>query len=122
MPGTDAPVFLYGTLLDAGTFRRRAGTRKPLRAAVGAVLAGFRRVALRGTPYPTLLRGQGEVRGILLRLPPGPFARLSAYEGASYRLVPVRVRTPRGPRAARAWAAAPWRADPASDWSPRAGM
>ncbi|MGG5809962.1 gamma-glutamylcyclotransferase family protein [Falsiroseomonas sp. CW058] len=109
-------VFLYGTLLDPRVFRRMAGALRPLRGALPARLPGHCRVALRGTPYPTLLRGAGEVGGLLVTLPPAPFARLAAYEGASYRLVPVRVLTARGPRRARAWAAAPWRADPAQGW------
>ena len=68
-------------------------------------------MVLRGTPYPTLRRGDGVVDGLLLpRLPPAALARLSAYEGASYALVRVRVTTPRGPRLGRAWIAAPWRA------------
>uniref|UniRef100_UPI0022EB5E15 gamma-glutamylcyclotransferase family protein n=1 Tax=Falsiroseomonas oryzae TaxID=2766473 RepID=UPI0022EB5E15 len=60
-----APVFLYGTLLDPRVFARFAG-RAPLRCALAAVLPGHRRVTLRGTPYPTLLRGAGEVHGLLL--------------------------------------------------------
>jgi hypothetical protein len=108
------PVFVYGTLLDPAIFRRFAG-RAPLRRALPARLIGWRRVLLRGTPYPTLVRGgkgaAGEVGGLLLpRLAPPSFARLAAYEGASYALVPVRVATPRGPRRARAWVAARWRA------------
>jgi hypothetical protein len=68
-------------------------------------------VVLRGTPYPTLRRGDGVVDGLLLpRLAPGAFARLAAYEGASYALAPVRVATSRGPRRGRAWIAARWRA------------
>jgi hypothetical protein len=68
-------------------------------------------VVLRGTPYPTLRRGDGAVEGLLLpRLAPAALARLAAYEGASYALVPVRVATPRGLRRGRAWIAARWRA------------
>ncbi len=66
---------------------------------------------LRGTPYPTLLRGEGVVEGLLLpRLAPAALARLAAYEGASYALVPIRVATPRGLRRGRAWISARWRA------------
>lgn len=110
-------VFIYGTLLDAGVFRRMAGTLAPLRRAVPARLSGHCRVALRGTPYPTLIRAPGEVEGVLVALPPLPFRRLSAYEGASYRLRPIRVRTGRGPQLARAWMAARWRADAARPWT-----
>lgn len=114
-----APVFVYGTLLDPRIFARFVG-RAPLRRALPARLAGWRRVGLRGTPYPTLARGAGEVAGLLLpRLAPSAFARLSAYEGACYALVPVRVATPRGPRRARAWVAASWRAASCA-WPPAA--
>jgi gamma-glutamylcyclotransferase (GGCT)/AIG2-like uncharacterized protein YtfP len=111
------PIFIYGTLLDPRIFARFAG-RAPLRRALPARLAGWRRVGLRGTPYPTLARGPGEVAGLLLpRLAPAAFARLSAYEGACYALAPVRVATPRGARRARAWIAADWRAT-SRNWDP----
>lgn len=117
-----APLFLYGTLLDPRRFARFAG-RAPLRRAMAAHLTGYRRVRLRGTPYPTLRRGAGEVAGLLLpRLAPAALARLAAYEGGSYRLVPVRVTTRRGPRRGRAWVASPWRADSTAPWPLRAGM
>jgi gamma-glutamylcyclotransferase (GGCT)/AIG2-like uncharacterized protein YtfP len=115
-------VFLYGTLLDPGLFARMAGTRRPLRRAAQATLAGFRRVTLRGTPYPTLLPGHGTVAGLVVPLPPASLARLHRYEGASYTLVPMRVRTPRGMRRVRAWLAPRWRADPLRPWPPRAEM
>jgi gamma-glutamylcyclotransferase (GGCT)/AIG2-like uncharacterized protein YtfP len=103
-------LFLYGTLLDPAIFARFAG-RAPLRRAIPARTQGWRRARLRGTRYPTLLRGEGEVAGLLLPLVPASgFARLSAYEGASYRLVPLRVATRFGPRRARAWLAPAWRA------------
>jgi hypothetical protein len=111
-----APVFIYGTLLAPRVFARFAGSA-PLRRALPARLAGWRRVTLRGTPYPTLLRTPGEVAGLLLpRLAPAAFARLAAYEGASYALAPVLVATPRGRRRARAWVAPRWRAAP-QDWA-----
>ncbi|WP_372619439.1 gamma-glutamylcyclotransferase family protein [Falsiroseomonas sp.] len=116
------PIFLYGTLLDPRLFARFAG-RAPLRRAMPARLPGFRRVRLRGTPYPTLMRGKGEVQGLLLpRLPPEALSRLAAYEGASYALLPVRVATPRGPRRARAWVAPRWRAECLASWAPHARM
>jgi gamma-glutamylcyclotransferase (GGCT)/AIG2-like uncharacterized protein YtfP len=100
-----ACIFVYGTLLDPRVFARFAG-RAPLRRATPARLAGHRRVFLRGTPYPTLVAGPGEVAGLLLpRLAPAAFRRLSAYEGACYALAPLRVITPRGARRARAWIA-----------------
>jgi gamma-glutamylcyclotransferase (GGCT)/AIG2-like uncharacterized protein YtfP len=109
-------VFLYGTLLDPRIFARHA-RRAALRRALAASLPGYRRVRLRGTPYPTLLRGTGEVRGLLLpRLAAADFDRLFAYEGPFYALVPVRVTTRRGPRRTRAWVAARWRAEAGANW------
>jgi gamma-glutamylcyclotransferase (GGCT)/AIG2-like uncharacterized protein YtfP len=119
-------VFVYGTLLDPLVFRRMAGTLRPLRCGVPARLPGHRRVPLRGTPYPTLLRAPGEVEGRVILLSRDVMKMLSAYEGASYRLVPVTVVTRRGPCRAKAWMASPWRADARHDWSlpvrQRAGM
>jgi gamma-glutamylcyclotransferase (GGCT)/AIG2-like uncharacterized protein YtfP len=75
-----------------------------------ARLEGWARVGLRGTPYPTLVEAPGAAtEGALLRCGPGVLARLAAYEGAAYRLVPVRVTTRRGARNARAWVAPRWR-------------
>lgn len=104
-------LFVYGTLLDARVLRRMAGVKGLERRLRPARLAGFRRVHLRGTPYPTLLRGAGEVQGALLRVSGAPLARLSAYEGPSYALHPLRVMTARGPVRAMAWIAQRWRAD-----------
>jgi gamma-glutamylcyclotransferase (GGCT)/AIG2-like uncharacterized protein YtfP len=116
------PVFLYGTLLDPRVFRRQAGTLRPWRQAVPALLPGFRRVHLRGTPYPTLVAAADEVAGLIVRLPPMPLESLRRYEGPSYRLCPVRAVTRRGPRAARAWMTAPRRAEFARPWPAHAGM
>ncbi|HEV7263523.1 MAG TPA: gamma-glutamylcyclotransferase family protein [Falsiroseomonas sp.] len=115
-------MFLYGTLLDSRILARLAG-RAPLRRAMPARLSGFRRVRLGGTPYPTPVREAGEVQGLLLpRLGAAAQSRLSAYEGASYALMPVRVATPHGPRWARAWVAPRWRAESLAHWSSRARM
>ena len=101
------PLFLYGTLLRPAVLRRFGGQPRRLRPARAE---GWLRVGLRGTPYPTLLRGAGTVAGALLRVPPAVLARLHAYEGPPYRLVPLRVAGAPGPCWARAWVAPPWRA------------
>lgn len=108
---TGASIFLYGTLLDGRVLARRSGDARLVLRSVPAVLVGFRRVRLRGTPYPTLRRdGRAAIAGELIRPSAAAFARLAAYEGGAYRLCPVHVLTPRGPRRARAWLAAAWRA------------
>lgn len=115
------PLFLYGTLLDPSVLARRAGEGRLGRRLVPARLCGWRRVVLRGTPYPTLRRDRGAVTlGAVLRVGPRALARLAAYEGPFYRLEPVRVATPRGPLRARAWVAQRWRADAGRDWHPGA--
>ncbi|WP_135468150.1 gamma-glutamylcyclotransferase family protein [Crenalkalicoccus roseus] len=115
-------LFLYGTLLDPRVLAAQSGEAGLARRLRPARLPGWRRVALRGTPYPTLLPAPGGATdGAVLRAGPAALARLAAYEGPSYRLVPVRVETPRGPCRARAWIGAAWRADPARPWAPPGG-
>jgi len=108
MPATEAAaveVFLYGTLLDPAVLAARCGRRFARRARRPALLMGWRRVMLRREPFPTLRRARGgQVQGVIIRLCGGPLRRLMAYEGAAYRLRPVRPRQPgRGPAVAMAW-------------------
>ncbi|WP_291297846.1 gamma-glutamylcyclotransferase family protein [Elioraea sp.] len=113
-------VFVYGSLMDPAVFARRTGTAAPLAAARPALLAGWRRVTLRGTPFPTLLPDpRAAVDGLLVALPPSLLPPLHAYEGALYRFLPVRVLSEGHRLAARAWIARPDRADPARPWTPR---
>ncbi|BDG73753.1 gamma-glutamylcyclotransferase family protein [Roseomonas fluvialis] len=110
-------LFVYGTLLDAGVLARVSGDPALARQSRAAMLEGWRRVVLRGTPYPTLVPRHGaRVEGAVLRVGDAALARLSAYEGSAYALTPVRVVTARGALHARAWIAPPWRADRARDW------
>lgn len=115
-----ATLFLYGTLLDPAVLEAMAGEPGLAHRMRAALLEGWRRVPLRGTPYPTLLRvatGNAVTDGAVLRVGQRALARLSAYEGAGYRLVPVTVATFGGPVRARAWVADRWRADPSHEWS-----
>lgn len=110
------PLFVFGTLLDARVLARKSGDpRLPARARP-AWVDGMRRVPFRGTPYLTLLPGPGRVEGLLLRPSPAAMHRLAAYEGAAYRLHPLRVATHRGPAWARAWLTARRHADPGRAW------
>lgn len=104
-------LFLYGTLLRPGVLERMAGQPGLARRLRPARLEGWARVGLRGTPYPTLRRAaEATTEGALLRCGAAALARLAAYEGPPYRLVPVHVATRRGPCRARAWVAPRWRA------------
>ena len=110
-------LFLYGTLLDPAVLDRHAAEPGLHRRLRPARLRGFARVALRGTPYPTLMPRPGAVtEGAVLRAGPAARRRLAAYEGPEYRLMPVRLDTPRGPVRARAWIMAPFglRAEPSA--------
>ncbi len=112
-------MFLYGTLLDPAVLERMAGRRGLARRLRPARLPGYRRVALRGAPYRTLVRDpRAATAGAVLRLGPAAMARLDAYEGALYRLRPVRVLTGRGRASASAWVAEGRRADWARAWPP----
>jgi gamma-glutamylcyclotransferase (GGCT)/AIG2-like uncharacterized protein YtfP len=112
------PLFLYGTLLDPRVLARQAGSRLLARGLVRAWLRGWRRVGLRGTPYPTLVPDAAALTdGAVLRPELAALRRLRAYEGPGYRLVPVRPVTPRGRIVARAWIAhGVGRAEPGRDW------
>ena len=113
-------VFLYGTLLDPVILAARSGRGLEC-GAVPAWLPGWRRVALRGAPYPTLVRARrGGVAGLLVLARGAALRRLVAYEGAAYRLARVRVLTRRGRCAAAAWIAAPMLADAGRPWGPPA--
>ncbi|MBD0272933.1 MAG: gamma-glutamylcyclotransferase [Acetobacteraceae bacterium] len=114
-----AAVFVYGTLLDPRVLEREAGRRGLARRLRPARLQAHRRVALRGTPYPTLVRDpRAAVDGAVLRLGPAAMARLGVYEGPLYRLRPVRVLTGRGKAGALAWMADARRADRSRAWPP----
>lgn len=103
-------LFLYGSLRDPAVLAARAGTPGLRRGPPppGAVARGWRRAALPGSRYPTLVRApSAAAAGILARVSAPALGRLSAYEGPRYRLARLRVRvdgTPRPVRAA-AWIA-----------------
>lgn len=110
-------VFLYGSLMDPAVFARVAGTAAPLEAARPALLAGWRRVVLRGTPFPTLVRDPAAtVDGLLVEIPSALMPALHRYEGALYRFLAVRVLSGGMTHAARAWVARRDRADVARTW------
>jgi gamma-glutamylcyclotransferase (GGCT)/AIG2-like uncharacterized protein YtfP len=112
-------LFLYGTLLDPAVLARMSGDAALPRRMQPATLTGWRRVTLRGTPYPTLLPDpSAAVAGAVVRAGPAALARLSAYEGPGYALMPVTVATARGPVRAQAWIAPPWRAEADRPWTP----
>jgi gamma-glutamylcyclotransferase (GGCT)/AIG2-like uncharacterized protein YtfP len=110
-------LFLYGTLLDPAVLARMSGEASLVRRMVPARLDGWRRVVLRGTPYPTLVADAASaVEGAVLRVSPPVLARLSEYEGSAYALTPITVWTARGAMRARSWIAPSWRADAARPW------
>ncbi|MBN8899704.1 MAG: hypothetical protein BGO51_25515 [Rhodospirillales bacterium 69-11] len=83
-------LFVYGTLLDPDVLARRSGQPAPLRRLRWARLRGWRRVAMRGGRWPTLVRQRGGwVDGALIALPAAAFGRIAAYEGPAYRLTRV---------------------------------
>ena len=99
-------LFLYGTLLDAGTRARRGGTPRAYRRGKPARLHGWQRVTLRGTAFPTLRRVRtGVVYGTLLDVDAHCLARLAAWEGPEYRLRRVLVQAGGRRLSVRCWVA-----------------
>jgi hypothetical protein len=97
--------------MDREVARHVAGEDRFVREARPALLAGYRRAVLRGTPYPTLVRdAHGAVHGLLAEVPPAVLSRLHVYEGSLYRFVRVRVLCGGATLAAHAWIAPEGRA------------
>lgn len=100
-------VFLYGSLLDPQTLARFAGDPAlAARMIRPARLHGWRRVFMKHSRYPTLVRHRARVgSGAVIDLPAAAIRRLQAYEGDQYRFVRVVADTERGPTPAFAWIA-----------------
>jgi hypothetical protein len=86
--------FFYGTLLDRDVMALVIGRRLSPQAFVPAVLLGHARRRVKGASYPIVVRDpRGEVPGAVVGgLSARDVARLTAYEGPGYRVVPLRVR------------------------------
>jgi gamma-glutamylcyclotransferase (GGCT)/AIG2-like uncharacterized protein YtfP len=95
-------LFLYGTLLEPMRLARCVG--RPVRL-VPARLRGWRRVAMKGGRYPTLVRARGDVRGAVAVVDAAGLRRLMAYEGPLYELRRLAVRAGRGNSVAGVWIA-----------------
>jgi hypothetical protein len=86
--------FFYGTLLDLDVAALVLGRRLPPHAFVAASLPGHARRRAKGASYPVVVRDpRGEVSGAVVGgLSCRDVARLAAYEGPGYRVVPLRVK------------------------------
>jgi hypothetical protein len=85
--------FFYGTLLDRDVMALVLGRRLPPAAYAAAVLRGHARRRAKGASYPTLMRDPAAyVPGAVVGgLSARDVARLSAFEGPGYRIVPLQV-------------------------------
>ncbi len=95
-------LFLYGTLLEPARLARCVGRTVRL---VPARLRGWRRVAMKGGRYPTLVRARGGVAGAVAEVDAAGLRRLMAYEGPLYDLRRLAVRAGRGNSVAGVWIA-----------------
>src|SRR5437764_288614 len=86
--------FFYGTLLDRDVTALVLGRRLPPNAFVPAILPGYSRWRVEGGSYPISVPDRkGEVPGAIVGgLSGRDVARLAAYEGPGYRIVPLKVK------------------------------
>jgi len=90
--------FFYGTLLDAEVRRRVLGTPGRTVTLTAAVLDGWRRVYVRGRPYPVVTPARDHrVDGLLARNVAITAARrIRMFESDEYREVILPVKTSEG--------------------------
>jgi hypothetical protein len=86
--------FWYGSLLDEDVTALVIGRRLPPGAWVPATLSGFTRRKAKGVSYPIAVRDpKGKIEGAVVSgLSKLEVARLTAYEGPRYHMVPLKVR------------------------------
>jgi CBS domain-containing protein len=86
--------FFYGTLLDRDVTALVLGRRLPPQAYTAACLSGHARRRVQGGTYPIVIPDSYEkVPGAIVGgLTARDVARLAAYEGPGYRVVPLRVK------------------------------
>ncbi|MCC8427960.1 gamma-glutamylcyclotransferase [Reyranella aquatilis] len=86
--------FFYGTLLDRDVTALVLARRLPPQAYTEARLPGHARRRVQGGTYPIVIAdARGEVSGAIVGgLSARDVARLAAYEGPGYRVVPLRVK------------------------------
>jgi gamma-glutamylcyclotransferase (GGCT)/AIG2-like uncharacterized protein YtfP len=101
-------LFVYGSLLNRKILANRGGQPSLALRLAPARLRGFARVPAREGGFPTLVPARGtEVSGALVSVSAAALARLVAYEGSAYRLIPMRPEGPQGLVAASAFVAPP---------------
>jgi hypothetical protein len=86
--------FFYGTLLDRDVASLVLGRRLAPQAYSPAALPGHARRRVKGASYPIVVRDpRSTVAGAVVGGLSGcDVARLAAYEGPRYRIVPIKVR------------------------------
>jgi hypothetical protein len=85
--------FFYGTLLDRDVTALVLGRRLPASSFAPALLPGWSRWRVQGGSYPIAIPDRrGSVAGAVVGgLSARDVARLAAYEGAGYRISPLKV-------------------------------
>ncbi|CAN5787332.1 hypothetical protein BH11PSE3_BH11PSE3_36610 [soil metagenome] len=86
--------FFYGTLLDPDVMSLVIGRRLPPSSFQPAILPGHARRRAKGMTYPVVVRDPADevVGAVVGGLTARDVARLAAYEGPGYRIVPLQVR------------------------------
>lgn len=90
-------VFFYGTLQDPDVLSRVLQHPVPRTRLMAGTLLGYQRVYVQNRTYPTLIKGDGEVSGLVFKnCTPIEWARLCAFESSEYNVETLSAQTADG--------------------------
>ena len=90
-------VFCYGTLQDPDVLSRVLNHSVPSTRLVSGAITGYQRVYVQNRTYPTLIKGEGIVSGLVFKnCTNAEWENLCAFEGAEYGVETLSAETADG--------------------------